>query len=68
MAHDLVIRGGSVVDGTGRDAFAAAFAVGAARITAIGVIDAPGNRARKGEMILRDDEQTGARGGVVVRR
>jgi N-acyl-D-amino-acid deacylase len=48
--HDLVIRGGSIVDGTGRPAFTGDVAIDGARITAVGgkagaarrVIDADG--------------------------
>ena len=36
MTHDLVIRGGQIVDGTGRAAFTADIAIDAGRITAIG--------------------------------
>ncbi len=36
MAHDLIIRGGMVLDGTGADAFAADVAVDGDRITAVG--------------------------------
>ena len=36
MAHDLIIRGGSVLDGTGADAVRADVAVDGDRITAIG--------------------------------
>ena len=36
MAHDLIIRGGEVIDGTGADAVRADVAVDGDRITAIG--------------------------------
>ena len=36
MTHDLVIRGGQIVDGTGRAAFTADIAIDAGCITAIG--------------------------------
>jgi N-acyl-D-aspartate/D-glutamate deacylase len=44
MTHDLVIRGGSVVDGTGRPATRADVAVDGDRIVAIGDVDARGTR------------------------
>ena len=42
MAHDLVITGGTVVDGTGADPVRADVAVDGDRITAVGTIDAAG--------------------------
>ncbi len=42
MAHDLVIRGGTVVDGTGAPARRADVAVDGDRITAVGEVDAGG--------------------------
>ena len=39
MAHDLIIRNGTVVDGTGRDPYRADVAVDGDRITAIGELD-----------------------------
>ncbi len=42
--HDLVIRGGDVVDGTGRPAFRADVAVDGDRIVAVGEVRAPGWR------------------------
>ena len=42
MAHDLVIRGGDVIDGTGREAFAADVAIDGDRITAVGTVTEPG--------------------------
>ncbi|MBL8778180.1 MAG: amidohydrolase family protein [Acidimicrobiales bacterium] len=42
MAHDLVIKGGSVVDGTGAPARRADVAVDGDRITAVGTVDAGG--------------------------
>jgi N-acyl-D-aspartate/D-glutamate deacylase len=42
MAHDLVIRGGTVVDGTGAPARVADVAVDGDRITAVGEVDATG--------------------------
>ncbi len=44
MAHDLVIRGGTIVDGTGRAQFTADLAVDGDRITAIGAVDGRGAR------------------------
>ena len=45
MAHDLVIRGGTVVDGTGAPARLADVAVDGDRITVVGEVDAGGARA-----------------------
>jgi N-acyl-D-amino-acid deacylase len=42
--HELVIRGGTVVDGTGAAAFAADIAVDGGRITAVGGVDERGER------------------------
>jgi N-acyl-D-aspartate/D-glutamate deacylase len=44
MSHDLVIRGGSVVDGTGAAARTADIAIDGGLITAIGKVEAPGRR------------------------
>jgi N-acyl-D-aspartate/D-glutamate deacylase len=44
MAHDLVIRGGEVIDGTGRAAFRADVAIDGDTITALGAVAAPGRR------------------------
>ena len=44
MAHDLVITGGTVVDGTGAPARRADVAVDGDRITAVGQVDASGAR------------------------
>ncbi len=40
--HDLVIRGGTVVDGTGAAAFTADVAIDRGRITAVGTVTEPG--------------------------
>jgi N-acyl-D-aspartate/D-glutamate deacylase len=44
MAHDLVIRGGTVVDGTGSQAREADVAVDGDRVVAVGKIDGKGRR------------------------
>jgi N-acyl-D-aspartate/D-glutamate deacylase len=44
MTHDLVIRNGSVVDGTGAPSRIADVAIDGARITAIGAVDDKGTR------------------------
>ena len=44
MAHDLVIRGGMIVDGTGSEPVAGDVAVDGSTITAIGEIEAPGRQ------------------------
>lgn len=45
MAHDVVIRGGTVVDGTGSPARQADVAIDGDRITAVGTVDASGAAA-----------------------
>jgi len=42
--HDLVIRGGTIVDGTGRPRFQGDIAVDGDRITCVGVVEAKGRR------------------------
>ena len=42
MGHDLVIRGGTVVDGTGAPPVRADVAVDGDRVTAVGSVDATG--------------------------
>ena len=44
MSHDIVIRGGLVVDGTGSPPVAADISIDGDRVTAIGRIDEPGHR------------------------
>jgi N-acyl-D-amino-acid deacylase len=40
--HDLVIRGGTIVDGSGNPRFTGDIAVDGGRITAVGAVAAPG--------------------------
>ncbi len=40
--HDMVIRGGTIVDGSGRPAFTGDIAIDGDRITAVGTVSAPG--------------------------
>ncbi len=42
MAHDLVIRGGTIVDGTGGKPFQGDIAIDNGLITAVGTVDSPG--------------------------
>ena len=42
--HDILIRGGSVIDGTGQDAFVADVAISNGRITEVGRIEGPARR------------------------
>ena len=44
MAHDIVIRGGQLVDGTGREPFAGDLAIDQGRITALGQVDGRGEQ------------------------
>lgn len=44
MSHDLVIRGGNIVDGTGTEPYAGDIAVDGAEITAIGEVDGKGKQ------------------------
>ncbi len=44
MAYDLVIRGGTVVDGTGAERFQADVAVAGERVVKVGPVDEPGTR------------------------
>ena len=44
MTHDLVIRGGLVVDGTGAEPVPADVAINGDRVTAVGAVDAKGTR------------------------
>ena len=40
--HDMVIRGGTIVDGTGAPAFTGDVAIDGGRITAVGTVTAQG--------------------------
>ncbi|MDH4145270.1 MAG: amidohydrolase family protein [Acidimicrobiia bacterium] len=42
--HDVVVRGGRIVDGTGQDAFVGDVAIDGDRISAVGQVDAKGRR------------------------
>src|SRR6201997_4922025 len=42
--HDIVIRGGNIIDGTGKAAFAGDVAIDGGRITAVGAKQGPGKR------------------------
>lgn len=42
--HDILIRGGSVIDGTGQDPFVADVAISDGRITEVGRVDGPARR------------------------
>ena len=44
MAYDLVIRGGQIVDGTGRPGYAGDVAVQGGRLAAVGVVAGPARR------------------------
>ena len=44
MAHDVVIRNGQVIDGTGRDGFRADVAIDGDSISAVGRVEQPGRR------------------------
>ena len=44
MAHDLVIRGGQVADGTGAEPFIGDVAIDGNSIAEVGQVDAPGRR------------------------
>jgi N-acyl-D-amino-acid deacylase len=44
MAHDLVIKGGTIVDGTGRDTFVGDVAIDGDRIVAVGDVDGDARR------------------------
>jgi N-acyl-D-aspartate/D-glutamate deacylase len=44
MAHDIVIRGGSIVDGTGREPFRGDLAISGGGITAVGEVEGSARR------------------------
>jgi N-acyl-D-amino-acid deacylase len=50
--HDIVIRGGTIVDGTGKAAFSGDVAIDGSRITAVGGKQGPGKREIDGSGLL----------------
>src|SRR3546814_7888813 len=50
--HELVIRGGTVVDGTGAPAMTADVAVSGGRITEVGKVDERGERERDADGLV----------------
>src|ERR1700746_2128886 len=44
MAHDIVIRGGKIVDGTGREPYRGDLGIDGGAITAVGVVEGRGRR------------------------
>ena len=50
--HDLIITGGTIVDGTGRPAFTGDVAITASRITGVGKDLGPARRALKADGLL----------------
>ncbi len=52
MAHDLVIRGGTVVDGTGTERRSADIAIDGDRITAVGRVEGTGHRELDADGLL----------------
>ena len=66
MTHELVIRGGRLVDGSGGEPVTGALAIDSGTITAVGVGDA--RRMRElDEPVLIDGEVTNACTGTVLR-
>ena len=75
MAHDIVIRSGTVIDGTGAAGFAADIAIDGDTITAVGAVDAEGRSEIDTvlDITLADDLKTRLwpvreRGGEVVKK
>ena len=57
MGHDLVIRGGRVVDGTGAPAATADVAIDDGRVTAVGRVTEPGQRHQQAQLAHRAERE-----------
>jgi N-acyl-D-aspartate/D-glutamate deacylase len=56
--HDIVIRGGTIIDGTGRAAFTGDVAIGGGRIAAVGGKAGPARREIDAAGLHRSDRTT----------